>query len=435
MALSKIPEQEPVNQQTPPKARDELMRSAVVDEQYGSQIGLENYAAGFSVEVEYYEQILDEHDEQASLQLARDEAGQQYRHIERFPIKLQSGMQPIYDGQTRRFSAQGSFVMPALVVPKIGDMILLSGLDHRVAVYSITQIIPKNISLAPAYECEVSFQGLLNEERLANLKLKTIDEAVYDADQLKHGKHPVLATVAYNRKYEYLRMALEVTQIYYHEFYNRDINTLLIPGQVVAMYDPWCVRAFNRLWGALEGKTTRRFQMLNCDDGPHADAKSVFELVLDKNEMMESQLTVEFSLVHYKEFFPYPQTGGVRFSGVRGVMWPVYGFQSYYDLKPTPADEPKNPFMTEAPVEEEGQQRLYPLVTEDKYYVFTEAFYRKSENMTVLEGMVRNLIEDKLVNHPELVRLVNAIPFMPPLERYYFTPFILMLLRAGAIEP
>ena len=167
------------------------------------------------------------------------------------------------------------------------------------------------------------------------------------------------------------------------------------------------------------------------------------------DRMMQSGILEEAKLVYdhrdtyrtaaqaigYKEFFPYPQTGGVRFSGVRGVMWPVHGFQSYYDLKPTPASEPKNPFMTETPVDVVGQQRLYPLVTEDKYYVFTEAFYRKSDNMTVLEGMVRNLIEDKLVNHPELVRLVNAIPYMPPLERYYFTPFILMLLRAGAIEP
>lgn len=435
MALSAQPKKKDINPQTPVKARDDLMKSAVIDEQYNSQIGLENYAAGFSVEVEFYQQVLGEHDEQTGQQTSRDEANQQWRHIQRFPIKLQSGMQPVFDGGTRRFSSQGSFVMPALVVPKVGDMLLIGGLDHRQAVYSIMQVIPKNISLAPAYECEVAFQYLLDEERLADFTLKTTETCVYDADQLKHGKHPVLATVAYNRKYEYLRMALEVTQIYYHEFYHRDINTLLIPGQVLAMYDPWCVRAFNRLWGALEGKTTRHFQTMNVDDSQYADAKSVFELVMDKNAMMESQLTVQFSLVHYKEFFPYPQTAGIRFSGIRGVMWPVYGFQSYYDLKPTPVTEPKNPFFEGNEDKVEGGQRLYPLVTEDKYYVFTEAFYKKSEDMTVLEGLVRNLIEDKLVKHPELVRLVNAIPLMPALERYYFTPFILMLLRAGAIEP
>ena len=66
MALAKKPAKPTINPQQPAKARDDVYRSAVVDEQYNSQSGLVNYASGYSVECDYYEQILGRDDEQSS---------------------------------------------------------------------------------------------------------------------------------------------------------------------------------------------------------------------------------------------------------------------------------------------------------------------------------------------------------------------------------
>src|SRR5699024_7157489 len=149
MALAKKPEKPIINPQQPAKARDDVYRSAVVDEQYNSQIGLVNYASGYSVECDYYEQVLGRDDEQSAFQANRDIAEQQYRRIRHYPIKLMSSLTPSFDNGTSRFQSEGTCVLPAVSVPFIGNMLLISGLDHRIAVYSITRITPKNISLAP----------------------------------------------------------------------------------------------------------------------------------------------------------------------------------------------------------------------------------------------------------------------------------------------
>ena len=78
---------------------------------------------------------------------------------------------------------------------------------------------------------------------------------------------------------------------------------------------------------------------------------------------------------------------------------------------------------------------LFPSVANDPYYVFTEAFYRNQAPMTIIESMVRDMVDEKAISHPALKQMVDAIPLLSPLDRYYFTPFVIMLLRAGAIEP
>lgn len=438
MALAKKPAKPIINPQQPAKARDDVYRSAVVDEQYNSQIGLVNYASGYSVECDYYEQILGRDDEQSSFQANRDIAEQQYRRIRHYPIKLMSSLTPSYDNGTARFQSEGTCILPAVSVPLLGNMLLISGLDHRIAVYTITRITPKNISLAPAYECDISFQRILDEKQLIELEAKIVEDTLYDQDQLKHGKHPVMATEKYNRKYDYLRRALGLCHAYYHEFYSRELNTLLVPGQDAATYDPWCVNAFTKLWSSLEGKPSWNFGRLNVDDSQEANAISVFEWVMDGRREDEARLTVKFTLLSTKRFYQYPAAGGIRFSGARFCMWPAttsLGEDVGKELAVPENTPPTNPLVANLTSMEYGGVPLFPSVADDPYYVFTEAFYRNQAPMTIIESMVRDMVDEKAISHPALKQMVDAIPLLSPLDRYYFTPFVIMLLRAGAIEP
>jgi hypothetical protein len=70
-------------------------------------------------------------------------------------------------------------------------------------------------------------------------------------------------------------------------------------------------------------------------------------------------------------------------------------------------------------------------VTVDDYYVFSEAFYKQdTPNMSKLEASVWDMLNRKALNLSLLVFYTRTWQTWGALERFYYTPFVLMLIRA-----
>ena len=69
-------------------------------------------------------------------------------------------------------------------------------------------------------------------------------------------------------------------------------------------------------------------------------------------------------------------------------------------------------------------------VTTDDYYVFSESFYKyRPENMSELEYQTYLMLENKEVDKDTIISLCEACYTWGSLERYYYIPILLILLK------
>lgn len=70
-------------------------------------------------------------------------------------------------------------------------------------------------------------------------------------------------------------------------------------------------------------------------------------------------------------------------------------------------------------------------VTIDEYYVLSGEFYNNTAKQSLLERAVRDYLEGKAPNIRALLGLCNTYHGWGGLERYYYIPLILMLIKAS----
>ena len=69
-------------------------------------------------------------------------------------------------------------------------------------------------------------------------------------------------------------------------------------------------------------------------------------------------------------------------------------------------------------------------VSVDDYYIFSEDFYKRTENLSVLEAQVLQYIDGKEVNPKALKVLLENYIYWPRLERFYYIPVLLILIMS-----
>jgi hypothetical protein len=67
----------------------------------------------------------------------------------------------------------------------------------------------------------------------------------------------------------------------------------------------------------------------------------------------------------------------------------------------------------------------------DDYYVLSQAFYENTTGQSKLELAVRDYLEDRAINKDLLLAFCDTYHGWGGLERFYYTPIVLMLIRAA----
>jgi hypothetical protein len=75
-------------------------------------------------------------------------------------------------------------------------------------------------------------------------------------------------------------------------------------------------------------------------------------------------------------------------------------------------------------------------VTQDDYYVFTQGFYgvRGANLASKLEVLARGAIDNAVVDRQQLTNLAVKAFNWPNLERFYYIPVILALIRISLLS-
>ncbi len=421
----------------------------IVDARYSPSAHLLQHVEGSAWAVDYYAQMLGPASEPTPQQIGKPAAQQQYTLIRELELKVTAPLTPQQNTENNTFDVVGAASIFARVVPNKGDMFLADAGDGRLAVFTLTNVEKKTYLRDAVYAVEYKLVDYANEERLEDLKEKTVRTLLFKKDFLQFGQNPLILSEDFGYHIQFKDAYHDLLGLYMHDFFSREYNTLLIPDQQYRSYDPFLTKRFLDWVSTKDHPYVNRIVLPNVSGDKAMDQITVWDCLSRLNGEWLHAAMQEARLLDTIYFKHRPHLGGIFFTGIERVMYPRdprTDVDADFELPVTDAgqalrpgdprfsdlqrllDTPLNGFSY-TPAAEGLLPDIVP-VTHDKYYVFSEGFYRPGQTFrSNLEKLVKDVISQKPVDKAVVERLVKHAPNWGNLERFYYIPALLVILK------
>lgn len=482
----------PVETPNTVRASPQLHRGITVDTRYESKQHLLTHVEGSPWQVNYYSQVLNRDSAPTGLLINRHPIYQQYRYIERFEMRVSSALTTSQDSESKELTLTGSAIIYPSLIPNEGDVFIADIGDGQEGIFKITNSERRSIFRDTCYAVEYQLIDYLKPEYLGLLASKVIQKYMFRRDFLEYGQSPLIvdSEAAIISKIEvHYKSILEV---YFKSFFSKEYSTLIIPGQEYPIYDPFLTKAVLTFFTTWDSPEVRYVRLMNVDDDNNMSAVSFWDMLIKGDRTLLNYVFTEYGIVSSKLFTKNPMLEGIYFSGIPFIMYPkdrvldtdytqkdyskpfapfmlrnvpprtnlpnidpiyddgssIEGFdldiRAHYiakrdglPLPEIPAPVIQNWDWSQGGSDEVSMIQSLPdirLVTFDEHYVFSSTFYRhlhpnQNPNYSKIEVLVCQMLAKKTVSMEILLHLCETYHRWGALERFYYLPIILMLIK------
>lgn len=422
-------------------------RGNTVDTRYVDHTSLLTHVSGSSWTVRYFQQYLGADNEPTAQDVFKSAVYQQYKLIENLEIKVTSPLSSSEDSESKEFEVTGEATMYPPLIPNKGDMFLADIGDGREGIFSITQVTRMSILKDTTYSISYVLIDFSTEQRRKDLEAKVIKETHFDKRLLSHGMDPVIVSDEYNRRAILEKQQHVLLDTYLTQFYNKSIASLAVPDQTMITYDGFLVNTIKALFESDEHPLLRQIKTYSTDIANIPEPKTIWDCMLRMSDALRPLISEQLGLFDSKLFNRLSTTNGLYYSNVRDVVFPTdrdidfinrstlkNNDQGIRDIRHQFTNTNLGSLLRPATTGGTGIAALPPIkpVVEDTYYVFTEAFYTKQkEQMSQLELLVEHLLTAKQINQKVLSELVDMNQRWSLIDRFYYTPVLLILIKAS----
>lgn len=450
------------NQNTPPqvhafkpKVLSVAVHSEIVDTRFTPMASLLTHIEGSAWLCHYYRQLVARDTELTAQQLNKEGVYQQYVLIKSFELKVTSDLSRSQDTNSTEQSLTGtSLLYPGTVKPSKGDMFVADVGDGREAVFAVTEVEQMAIYKDACYQISYQLQDYNVGVRRADLNKKVVQTLMFVKDFITYGQNPLLAEEDYISLQELSRLYGELLGHYFADFFSTEYQSILMPDQNYPTYDPFLVKALLSCLDSNEHRLVQKVRAFNTDDDLGTKASSVWDALLQLSEHELPMVFHEVGLIESSYFDLRAEFESIYYSGVRHVVYPKEprtDIDAQYDRcrpnltgtlqvsKPRRPDlkrmlsEDLNGFFTEtAPVEGIMGLPDIKLVTVDQYYVLSEQFYYdRAGEQSKLERLTWQALKHEPLHLDALKRVCMTARSWGNLERFYYIPLLLILLKTA----
>jgi hypothetical protein len=442
----------PAQVQTQP----EHYKGVTVDESLVNRNSLTTYLEGQSWAVDYYSRVLNKNTSTSGLQLGLNATYQQYKLIRGFEFKVTSPLDSSQSDGSKEMSLTGTANVYSVLIPNEGDMFIADVGDGREGLFQITSSVRKTIYKETAHEVQYKMVSYNDHNTAKDLNEKVVETLYFNREYMREGLTPLIHsdTVATIRKLEEHNGRL--IALYFSDFYSREHNTLILPNQKYPTYDPFLTKFITNLLTNREHPAVRNIKLFNVENDQAMYEMSVWNCLETLDNALLSMVAQEMGVVSVRHFFSQPMFNSIYYSRVNAVVYPLQyqtnvdagykeiapklssrfkeGARRFRELKRTLQethlimDTADGPFV---PTEGDPVKEIYS-VTADDYYVFTKEFYNYDAivgNLSELENMVRTALRREPIDVVSLEKLCTSALKWDNLDRFYFVPVLLLMLR------
>ena len=436
-----------------PEAISPVYHSATVDSRYDPSVSLLTHIEGATWTVTYYEQVVDVDNELQPQQLTLDAAYQQYIKINGLELKVSSDLATTQNSVTKEMELTGSSLLYPYIIPNKGNMFVADVGDGRQGVFTITSTERKTILKETCHVIEYVLVDYLTDERAKDLEDKTIKTTYFVKEFLQHGQNPVIVDSEYDAVVNLKRGYRKLLSHYFADFFSLEFSTFLVPDQEYSTYDPFITKAIINTLDTSEFPLIKSVRPLNVSEDQAMKMINLWDCLLAMSSDLLVMAGQRYGLVRSTYFDVDARYDGIRYSGIKYVVYPVdertdvdadycpphdlitglivQGKTRTSDVRRMVHDTTLNGFY-EGDVNGEGIDVLPDIhsVVKDEFYIFSEAFYYDEPTaQSKLEKLALQGLENQAIDLMVLNDLVSNAKRWGNLERFYYIPILLMLIK------
>lgn len=430
---------------------------SLIDSKKESLSSVITHIEGSSVITDWYSQLLSGSEALSSFQLNQLPVYQQYTLIKNFEFKLQGSLSVSGDTETSQIQITGEGIVYPYVKPNSGDAFIMDIGDGRLGQFTVTTVTKLTFFKETCYRISFEMARYADEAMIAEINEHVVKTCYFKRNFLTYGQNPIVSSEELQRYTDLGLAEKELLNRWLSDFYSTEYGTILVPGQIAPTYDPFVVSFIMRIYNIREHRLLAKIRLINCDGLLETECESFWDSILymEKDRLYSAFKT--YGLIPATAFIKLPLFEGVRYSGIRQVVGakqlkqsvdvdytPQYQnttgslrdlndmqieitsvtFNNVLEGLPFPDDDLTSDsvfFSTEI-------SSIHPVVLDDSY-VLTKNFYDNSHNQSKFELMVRDFIELQFVNPNVLLSFCQSAKTWGRLEKYYYTPILLAMLK------
>lgn len=443
------------NKQTPeivPETRfNEVERpdakSIIVDTKYTPLKHLLTHIEGAKWTVNYYKQIINKDSSLAGQNPNKLNLYQQYEQIVNYILKVSTPLGTSQDDETKVMRVNGTAYCYPPLVPNVGDMFIADIGDGKSGIFQIERSEKKSIQKDAVYEISYQLVDYADGVKLSDLQNKTIRILYFWLDYLDYGQDPLLTEDEYHfvktAAYEYAYIG----EKYVEMFMSDKFKCMLVPMQNTSVYDHFLTKAVSQWISEDVNIRLRYLRIFNTEDEKSFTSTSIFDVMNDRDIRSLRMCFNEVLRVSTDGFNRTPRIGSLRYSGMKQALVPKtfdYNIKSdnvcnrdgfYLHNPKTPNTVGViTPIGDFTPNLLEGIPIVHPINLAHTY-IFSPSFYHnEDENLSHIEIQLLAYLERRHLNYRTLNQLIKDWVNWGIMEKFYYTPFLLLLIKATVRE-
>jgi hypothetical protein len=388
----------------------------------------------------------------AGLNTTRHPSYQQYRRIRHMELKVTSALSTSQQSDSKAMEVNGTATIYPFLIPNEGDMFIARLKNGHHGIFQVTSSERKSIF---EETCHVIEYQLIDDKTITRtlLDVKSVVKYEFILNFLKYGQNPLLIEEEVHLLNELHENYVQILEWYFKEFLSKEYMTIIAPAQPLPCYDHFLVKATKAFFNVTDSPNIRKIKLLNCDGDDIMHDYTLWDVLINRNPHLMKSVIHKAGLVSARSFSRNPMLEGVYHSGVVYVVYPMYPHLSIDDElqrlikpladavlvdRPTQARSLKdviakrnlsgNLDVSELP---QTSPLIHP-VNKDNYYIFSKAFYTDdSPNQSLLEQLVGDYLHERALDIRTLITMCQTYHSWTALERFYYVPIILMLIKSA----
>lgn len=432
-------------------------KHSLIDSKKESLAAILTHIEGSTFIVDYYSQVVSRDESLSPFQPNQLPVYQQYTLIRNYEMKLQGSLSTSDDNETSQLTVTGEAITYPFLKPNAGDAFVADIGDGRLGQFTVTTVTKLTYFKETCYRITFEWARYADQALIDELNSQVVKTNYFKRNFLTYGQNPIISS-SESEMYSSLGNAeRELLNRWLTDFYSREYGTILVPGQLCPTYDPFVTRFIVAIYNMREHPLLPKIRVLNCGGMPYTECGSFWDAILYMEADRLYNAFKPYGLLPVTAFSSLPLFESVRYSGVLQVVGaktlgnsvdldyrptyqlttgvlrdlndmdielPSVAFNNILNGLPFPPDE----FSFDTVFVSEEISSIHPVVL-DEHYVLTEQFYDKTANRSKFELMVWSYLEQGQVNPAILLSFCQSAKTWGRLEKFYYTPIILAMLK------
>ena len=435
-------DQIPQSRELTPGINEPRYHSTLIDTSVTPVQRIITQTGGYPLIVDYYAQNLGRDQDVDGYNPDLNSPIQQYTRIRNVKLKLSSPMNyaMVAGNSIDTYQGDGKLMIPG-IIPKQGDVFLADIGQGRLGMFTLANPLALSQYQNTTYQFDFSLTNDATADFVATLDARVTRRLNYVQDMTGTGGGPLLTDDALNTLNNAQSILNTTIKQYMAESFSNDNSTLTLPGQYSQCYDPYLTNFVLNLIEVEAHPLIRKIRRPNVDDHRTLEFIDIFSVLLDRDVSMLPLCFTQATLRPTSDYIHNKQAGSIAYGSFDNVVFPrqpINGPHSLdWDVDTGYLGETiRNPVANTLTLE--GIPLLDTIGGHGGTginYVFAPSFYDGSNtDESMLTMLVRSYLEGDQVDPNLLMQIIATRLQWCPIDRFYYTPILIMLLRAVLIQ-